>query len=65
MAVQAPAAGGQEDRALDPLPHGQVDGPSGTGRQWDGDELAALTEHRQSAVAALQGQCLDVGTSSF
>src|SRR6266571_1150969 len=44
---------------------GQVDRPRGTGRQRDGDDLAALTGDGQRPVPALQARLLDVGAGGL
>ena len=47
------------------FPGGQVDRPGVTGRERDGDDLAALAGDRQGPVPAFQAQVLDVGADSF
>ena len=60
--VQPGAVGVEEDRALQAFANGQVDGPGDTWRQRHRDELAALAQHGQGAVAAFLAERFDVGT---
>ncbi len=41
--VQPQSVGADEDRPFRALSDGQVDRPRRAGREWDGDDLAALT----------------------
>jgi len=52
--VQSFAVVAAEDRALRPLADGEVDRPGGSRCERDGDDLAALAQDGQSAVAALE-----------
>ena len=47
------------------LADGQVDRPGGARRERDGDDLAALADDHQGAVAAFQAQLLDVSAGSL
>ena len=55
----------EEDRALDPLTDGQVDRTGSPGRERGRDDLAALAEHRERAVPALETEGFDVGAERF
>ena len=48
-------------RPLAAVADGPIDGPSGSERQGDGDDLATLSLHDQGAVAAFETEGLDVG----
>jgi hypothetical protein len=61
VAVQPLAVAAQKDRAVDPFTDGQVDRASGPGREGDGDDLAALAQHGERAVASLEAECVDIG----
>lgn len=37
----------------------------GTGRERDGDDLAALAHHSERAVSALDAERVDIGTESL
>ena len=58
---RAVPVGSEEDRALDPLTDSQVDSPGDAWSEWHRHQLAALAQHRQRAMAALQTEGLDVG----
>jgi hypothetical protein len=60
--VQSPAVCCQENWPVRTVADGQVDRPGGPRRQWDGHDLAALADNRESPVPALQAQVLDVGS---
>jgi len=53
VAIQPLPVATDEDWALDPLAEGQVDGAGRARRQRNRDDLAALAQHRQGPVAAL------------
>ncbi len=59
--VQPPPVRREEDRSLAALTDSRVDGPRGSRRERDGDDLAALARDHQGPVAALDAHCLDVG----
>ena len=59
--VQPPPVPGQEHRSFGSLSDRQVDGPGSPRCQRDGHHLAALASDRESPVAALEAQVLDVG----
>ena len=42
-----------------------IDRPGGAWGEWDGDHLAALTEHGQGAVPAFETEIVDVGAERF
>jgi len=65
VSVEALAVPPEEDRALDPLPDGQVDGACRARGERDGDDLAALAQQREGAMAALDAESLDVGAECF
>jgi hypothetical protein len=44
---------------------GKIDRPGGARREWDGDNFPALSGDHERAVAALNAQGLDIGTSGF
>jgi hypothetical protein len=50
---------------IDAFPDGQVDGSGGARRERDGDDLAALAQHSQRAVAALGAQRFDIRAERF
>ena len=55
----------EEDRPLDPFADGEIDGPGGSRGERDGDDLAALAQHRERAVAPFEAERLDVGAERF
>ena len=65
MPVHTIAIGAQEDRPVQALADGQIDRPGGARGEWDGDQLAALTQHGQGAVPALETEIVDVRAQSF
>src|SRR6516162_5800102 len=58
--VQPPPVRGQEHRPARTLADGQVDRPGSTRRDRDSDYLAALAGNRESPMAALQAQLLNI-----
>ena len=54
-----------EDRTVEPFPHGQVDGASDPRRERHRGGLAALAAHGQGAMATLQAESGDVGADRF
>jgi hypothetical protein len=58
--VQPPPIRGREQRPAASLAGRQVDRPRRSGRERDGDDLAALAGDDQGAVPAFQAQVLDV-----
>ncbi len=65
VAVEALAVRPDEDRPLGPLTNGQVDRAGRAWRERDGDDLAALAEHREGAMAAFDAERFDVGAERF
>jgi hypothetical protein len=63
--VQLPSIGCEEDRPIQPLTDGQVDRSSRPGRDWDGDDLAALAGDHKRPVPPLYAEGFDVGASGF
>jgi hypothetical protein len=59
--VQPAAGGGEEDGSFAAFADGEVDRPRCPGRERDNSFLAAFAGDGQGAVAALDGQGLDVG----
>ncbi len=55
----------EEDGALDPLAHGEVDGSSGARCERDRHGLAALAMHDEGAVTTFQTQLVDVRPEGF
>ena len=62
MAVEPFTVGVEEDRTFQPFTDRQVDCPGDAWSEGHRDQLAALAQHRQRAMAALQSEGLDVGT---
>ena len=56
VAVEPAAVGGEEDRSFAAFADGQVDGAGGAGRERDGDDLAALAQDGEGAVAAFEAE---------
>ena len=54
-----------EDRPLGPLTDGEIDGPRGSGRERNGDDLPALSQNGERSVSALEAQSLDVRPESL
>src|SRR4029078_11041155 len=48
-------------RPVQALADGQIDRPGGARRERNGDDLAALPEHGQRAVTALNPKLVDIG----
>jgi hypothetical protein len=65
MAVHALFVRAEEDRPVEAFTDGQIDGAGGPGCERDGDDLPALAQDGQSAVAAFDAQRVDVGTEGF
>src|SRR5687768_936924 len=65
VAVEPRAIPADEDRTVDPLSERQVDRSCGTGCERDRDDLAALAQHREGAMAALDAERLDVSAQSL
>ena len=65
VTVEPAAVGAEEDRSFAAFADGEVDGPGGAGRERDGDDLAALAQDGQGAVAALEAEAFDVGAGRF
>jgi len=65
MTIEALAVGVEEDRTLQSLTDGQVDGTSNPWRQWHRDDLATLTHDGERPVSSFQAECCDVGTDRF
>jgi hypothetical protein len=63
--VHPGAAAGAQDRPHRPLVHREVDSPSERGWEGDEDDLAALPDHAQDAVAVLLPQIRHVGSAGF
>jgi hypothetical protein len=61
VAVESFAMMSQEDRPLDPFSDGEIDGAGGSGSERDGDDLGALGQHRERAVAPFEAEGFDVG----
>ncbi len=61
VAIEPLPVPSKEDRALQTLADGEVDGAGRARRKRDGDDLAALAQHRQGAMAAFESERLDVG----
>jgi hypothetical protein len=55
----------KQDRSFPPLTDGEVDGAGGPWCHGHGDGLAALADHGQCSVAALETEIGDVGTNRF
>ena len=51
----------QRDRPVTRFPNREVDGPGRAGGQWNGQDLAALAQDDECAVAKFQAEHLDVG----
>ena len=60
VAVHAVPRPGEKKRPRSPFARGQVHGPANTGWQGDDRQLGALAEDGHCAVAALEGEILDV-----
>ena len=65
VAVESFAIVSPKDRPLDPFSDGEIDGAGGSGSEWDGDDLAALAQHRERAVASFEAEGFDVGAERF
>jgi hypothetical protein len=65
VAVEAFAVRCDEDRTLGPFADGQVDRSRRAWRERDGHDPAALAEHREGPMPALDAERFDVGTESF
>jgi hypothetical protein len=65
VSVEALPVEAKEDRTLNPLADGQVDGSRRARRQRNDNDLAAFAQDRQGAVAALEPERLDIRTESF
>jgi hypothetical protein len=64
LPVETFAVVAEEDRPLDPFADGQVDSSGGARRERDGDDLAALAQHDEGAVAAFDAEGFDVAPSA-
>ena len=65
VAVEALAVAVYEDRPAHALPDREVDRPRCSRGQRDGHDLAALAQHGERAVAALEAERFDVGADGF
>jgi hypothetical protein len=65
VAVAALAVCADEDRPFAVFPDGEVDGAGGAGREGDGDDLGALAQDGEGAVAAFEAEGFDVGAGGF
>jgi hypothetical protein len=65
VTVESSSVTAQEDRSLDPLADGEIDGPGSAWCEWNGDGLAALAQHGQGAMAAFDAESFDVSTERF
>ena len=63
--VHPGAAAGAQDRPDRPAVDGEVDGPSDRRRERDEDDLGALADDAQDAVAVLLPEIGDVGSAGF
>ena len=55
----------EEDGAFEAFAHDQIDRACGARREWHGDGLAALAQHGQRSVSALEGKVFDPGANRF
>jgi hypothetical protein len=62
VAIEAVAVGSEEDRSLAPLADCKVDGPGCVRREWDGHDLAPLSQDGKGSMSAFEAKCFDVGT---
>ena len=65
VAVHPLAIGTKKDRAVESLADREVDRPRGARCQRDGDDLAAVAQDGEGAVAAFNAEGVDVGAESF
>jgi hypothetical protein len=65
LAVQSLTFGIREDWSVAPLADGQVDGPGDARCQRHGDQLAALPQHGDGAMAAFLTEGIAVGSDWF
>ena len=60
VAVHSLTVRAQEDRSVEPFTDREVDRAGGTRGERDGDDLAALAQHGQGAVATFEAEFVDV-----
>jgi hypothetical protein len=65
VAVHALAVGAQENRSVEAFSDGQGDGACSTWCQGGGDNLSAVAQHGQGAVAAFDAKFVDVRAECF
>ena len=61
MAIESLPVGVDEDRPVEPFADGQIDRSGDTWGERHRDQLAALAQHGQGAVAAFLAEGFDVG----
>lgn len=65
VTIEPSAVHAEEDRTLEPVPDGEIDGTSRSRRERDGHDLAALPADQQHPVAPFETEILDVGSQRF
>jgi hypothetical protein len=65
VAVEPFAVVSQEDRALDPFAYGEINRPGSSRSERDSDDLAALAQDRERAMAPFEAERFDVSTEGF
>ena len=65
VSVEAFAVPSEEDRSLDAFTDRQVDRAGCARCRWDGHDLAALAQHGEGAMPALEAERFDVGAECF
>jgi hypothetical protein len=65
VAVHPLSVRAEEDRPVEAFTDGEVDRPGGARRERDGDDLAALAQDGEGAVAAFDAEGVDVGAEGF
>ncbi len=61
VTVETAPVATEEDRAFAAIPDSQVHGPGRAGSDGNGNDLAALADHGQGAIAAFEAESSDVG----